>query len=363
MGNLKIRHLVRKPQKSHALYYWQPSRTLRRAGFMTRRLSNSLPEAVAQAEALNAEADAWRAGADGPTIQPGTLPWLVREYRRNPRYIGLAPKTQRSYEQALARIEAWSERARHPPLASLRPKIVEDFYTTMYAATPAMANAVLRVLRILSKFAVFLEAVERDFTAEVKLKGRPPRQVVWLDEQVEAFRSTARAQGRDSLALAVLLGANLGQREGDLLTLPWSAYDGQSIELRQGKTGALVSVPAVEELRQALDRAPRKSPQIIVSETTGRPYREDNFRHVFADIRAAAGLDGLQFMDLRRTAVVWLAEAGCEIYEISAITGHSLKHTVAILEVYLPRNAAMARNAIAKLSEYRNRRIVGREGR
>ena len=149
MGNLKIRHLVRKPQKSHALYYWQPSRSLRRAGFMTRRLSNCLPEAVAQAEALNAEADAWRAGADGPTIQPGTLPWLLREYRRNPRYAVLAPKTQRSYDQALERIEAWSQRAGHPPLASLRPKVVEDFYTTMYAATPAMANAVLRVLSIL----------------------------------------------------------------------------------------------------------------------------------------------------------------------------------------------------------------------
>ncbi len=51
----------------------------------------------------------------------------------------------------------------------------------------------------------------------------------------------------------------------------------------------------------------------------------------------------------------WRAEAGCEVYEIAAITGHSLKHTVAILEVYLPRNATMARNAIAKLSEHRKR--------
>ena len=60
-------------------------------------------------------------------------------------------------------------------------------------------------------------------------------------------------------------------------------------------------------------------------------------------------------MDLRRTAVVWLAEAGCEIPEIAAITGHSLNRTSAILEVYLPRNTKMAQNAIAKLSKYRKR--------
>ena len=65
------------------------------------------------------------------------------------------------------------------------------------------------------------------------------------------------------------------------------------------------------------------APVIVISETTGQPYKEDNFRHVFARIRAAAidgndetgrppckELDGLWFLDLRRTAVVRLAEAG-----------------------------------------------------
>ncbi len=49
----------------------------------------------------------------------------------------------------------------------------------------------------------------------------------------------------------------------------------------------------------------------MVSEITGRPYLADNFRAVFAKIRRAAGLSGVQFLDLRRTAVVRLAEAGC----------------------------------------------------
>ena len=42
------------------------------------------------------------------------------------------------------------------------------------------------------------------------------------------------------LRLAMLLAINTGQRQGDLLRLPWSAYDGTNIKLRQGKTGAYV---------------------------------------------------------------------------------------------------------------------------
>ena len=126
-------------------------------------------------------------------------------------------------------------------------------------------------------------------------------------------------------------------------------------ESSNAKPNELWKFPLVEELQQALARTPMQSPTVIVSETTGRPYLEDNFRHVFAEIRDSADLGDLRFMDLRRTAVVWLAEAGCEIAEISAITGHSLNRTLEILETYLPRTGKMARNAITKLEEYKKR--------
>ncbi|WP_439371557.1 hypothetical protein [Bradyrhizobium sp. DASA03120] len=35
---------------------------------------------------------------------------------------------------------------------------------------------------------------------------------------------------------ALILGLHTGQREGDLLRMPWSAYDGATISLRQGKS-------------------------------------------------------------------------------------------------------------------------------
>jgi integrase len=358
MGMFKVRYLVAKRQKSRVLYYWQPNKPLRDAGFLPRRLAertNDLADAIRQAEALNRELDAWRAGQQPVPVQPDTVPWLVKLYRSDPRYTDLAAKTQRGYDQCLAIIEGWSERAGHPPLGTLQRKSVKAFYRSM-SATPSKASAVLRVLRLLLAFAVDEGEIGRNPAEKMRLKVSAPRDQVWTSEQIEAFVTAANANGRASIGLAAQLGAGLGQREGDCIRFGWTQYDGACVRLRQRKTGKLISVPTIADLRQALDAAPRSAATIVVSETTGRPYTEDNFTHLFREIANAAELPrDLQFRDLRRTAVVSLAEAGCSVPEIAAITGHSLRTATQILETYLPRNSTMAKNAITRLEEHRAR--------
>lgn len=102
---------------------------------------------------------------------------------------------------------------------------------------------------------------------------------------------------------------------------------------------------------------------IIINENTGRPYTEDTFSHDFREIADTCeglthGTVPLLFMDLRRTAVVNLARAGCTVPEIAAITGHSKRTIHELLETYLPTDAAVAENAIAKLEAHwdRNKR-------
>ena len=90
MAKFKIRHLVAKPQKGgHMLFYWQPSKSLREADFRPRRLAertNNQVDAIAQAEALNAEVDQWRAGLGQETAPPDSIPWLIRLYRSDDAY-------------------------------------------------------------------------------------------------------------------------------------------------------------------------------------------------------------------------------------------------------------------------------------
>jgi integrase len=67
-----------------------------------------------------------------------------------------------------------------------------------------------------------------------------------------------------------------------------------------------------------------------------------------------ASIRGLTFHDLRGTAVVTLARAGCNEVEIYSITGHKPSDVRAILTAhYLPRHAEVARHAIAKLNRHK----------
>ena len=79
--------------------------------------------------------------------------------------------------------------------------------------------------------------------------------------------------------------------------------------------------------------------------------RWDHMAAVRWDIVAKkAGINPkLQRRDLRRTAVTRLAEAGCEVPLIGAITGHSISSANQILETYLVRTHSMAKTAIVKL--------------
>jgi len=175
---------------------------------------------------------------------------------------------------------------------------------------------------------------------------------LWTDDDVAQFLRTCPSH----LRLPMLLAVNTGQRQGDLLRLPWSAYDNKTIKVRQRKTGAYVPIPVADELKNALDTAPRRSP-IMLTSSEGKPWSESGFQGAWGKATVRAGIRGLTFHDLRGTAVVTLARAGCSEVEIYSITGHKPGDVRAILTAhYLPRDAEVAGNAIAKLNQYKARR-------
>src|SRR5690606_13181339 len=121
---------------------------------------------------------------------------------------------------------------------------------------------------------------------------------VWSHEDEAAFKASAPPH----LHLALLLGLWTGQREGDLLKLAWKAYSGTHIRLRQGKTGARVTIPIGAPLKALLDATPKRSP-IILTTIDGKPWTEDGFRSSWSKARDKAGIMDRTFNDLRGTAV------------------------------------------------------------
>jgi integrase len=183
-------------------------------------------------------------------------------------------------------------------------------------------------------------------------------EIIWLPEHIEAFMKAAPLELRQALILAL----HTGQREGDLPRLPWSAYDGKSIRLRQGKSrrgkrlGLPIEIPCTKALRQMLDNMDRRS-ILILSTKTGRPLKKRYFLKLWDDAMQAAGLGyiddpdlaeptKLHFHDLRGTTVTLLSEAGSTPQQIATLTGHSLITVHRILERYLARTRGLAEQAI-----------------
>jgi len=143
---------------------------------------------------------------------------------------------------------------------------------------------------------------------------------IWTVDDEAAFLGSASKH----LHLPLLLALWTGQRQGDLLRLPWSAYDGRVIRLRQSKSKTRVVIPVGTPLRAALDATPRVS-TIILTSTDNKPWTAGGFRASWRKACAAAGVVGVTFHDLRGTAVTRLALAECTEAEIATITGHSLR--------------------------------------
>jgi integrase len=106
------------------------------------------------------------------------------------------------------------------------------------------------------------------------------------------------------LHLALMLALWTGQRQGDLLRLPWSAYDGTHIRLRQPKGGVRVQIRVGAPLKAALDAAPRRC-TIILTSATGKPWTSGGFQQAWRTACKAAGITGFtraggQSADARR---------------------------------------------------------------
>lgn len=336
---IRVPFLVEKKNKTGSRWYWQPPASLRAVGWEPQRLDDDPRAAMKQAQDLNSRLKARRLqtgescpspeGAARPLPKSSrTLRDVIIDYKRSRRFTALADSTKRTYLQSLDRIDAaWGEA---PPEAITR-KLVQDFYDKLADHSLAVANNVIRNLRILLAFAVDQGFISANPATSPRLRSLPHNETLWTAEHVKIMVATADAMGAHGIGTAILLNSWLGQRPGDVLALTWAAYRNGAIAISQSKTGARVELPvdAVPELLARLEQerarnAARDCPQmrIVRHEGTGRPFRSaDAFSKAFQRVReeavvrhpACEGLDRLTFKTLRHSAVTWLAEAGCEI--------------------------------------------------
>lgn len=291
-----------------------------------------------------------------------TFNGLIREYTASPEFMDkLSASTQREYKRMLTKAEP--EFGDMPREVLSDPKVRRDFLD--WRATVVRSSGEREGDNRLSVISAMLTwAVENGRLDTNHIKGfrrlyhSDRSEIIWLPEHVAAFMSVAPLEMQRALIIAL----HTGQRQGDLLRLPWSAYDGGAITLRQGKsarggrTAPLVTIPCTSALRRMLDGMDRVSPLVLTTKT-GRALQKRYFAELWDRAMLEAGIGqvslpglekpvNLHFHDLRGTAVTMLSEAGCNPQQIATITGHSLKTVTVILDRYLARTRALADQAI-----------------
>ena len=283
----------------------------------------------------------------------GRLFTLIVEFRASSEYTSLSDATKRAYTAYLKMIE--SEFGDMPLEALSDPEVRGEFkrWRDGMAGTPRKADYAWTTLaRVLSVAHDRGRIPVNPCRSGGRLYESHRAEKIWTEDHIARLLAVASAD----IAMAALLALWSGQRQGDLLRLPWSAYDGKYIRLRQSKTGRRVTIPVGKRLKTILDGANRISTQILTN-AHGRPWTSDGFRASWGKTCIKAGLaDDLHFHDLRGSAVVRLALAGATVPQIATFTGHSLKDVEAILDKhYLGRDVRLAEDAMRKLERKEKR--------
>ena len=281
------------------------------------------------------------------------LQMVLNAYQESPKFLDLAPRTRRDYVRHIRKIEdeyhdlpiaALVDRAARGEFLSWRDKLAK--------ASRRQADYTYSVLALIIAWAFDRGLVPGNPCERPGKVYRSTRiDNIWKSADETAFLESASPHIR----LAFMMALWTGQRQGDLLRLPWTAYDGRTIRLRQRKTGSHVVIPVGAPLKSVLDATPKTAVTILAT-SRKTAWTEAGFRASWRKVCQKAGVAGLTFHDLRGTAVTRLAVAGCSTAEIASITGHKLSHVAAILDAhYLSRDSALGIAAIRKLEAHENR--------
>jgi integrase len=133
--------------------------------------------------------------------------------------------------------------------------------------------------------AIYAKMVGRWYVAEknpcrdVERNPHKKRTRYVTDQEFAAVRATCSQR----LQLAMDLALLTGQRQGDLITLPFKNVSSDGILFRQGKTGKRLLVAMSPTLQEAIDRARAMHPKVeiggyVIRTRNGTPYTSDGFR-------------------------------------------------------------------------------------
>lgn len=279
-----------------------------------------------------------------PPVRSTLVAPLVLQYQASPKFGGRSAKwtaTKRGLDDLIVSEFGEDDIAIFDD-ARTRRDIIE--WRDRMAETPRKAD------QAVNELACFLGwardngyLVHNCATGIKKLSEADRAAIVWEPGEIEAVCLKANGETANVIRLASLTGL----ARIDLLRLRWSDVKDNHIgPLDRSKTGQLIVIPLYQELRDALEACPQRSP-IVLTNSAGRPWTADGFTCGFQKAKTAAGIDK-RFHDLRGTAVTMLYRLGLSDEEVAEIVGWSVQTCRAIRRRYVTPQA-VAEGLIVRL--------------
>jgi len=212
--------------------------------------------------------------------------------------------------------------------------VAQRAYEHLVICGVSMANHVVGLGSIVFGHSIRLGMVNHNPFTHIKRRSLPPRKVVWTDKDIDAYLTTAYKQFKwRNIGLIVQMSYEWCQRLGDMRLLKWEQYDMETgvLVLEQSKRGAEVTLPTSKGLQIMLSKQHRDfgfqqwvAPRPRPVGSLYQPYTMRGFSVQARNVRDASGIsDTLQVRDMRRTGTVEMVEAGVDLPQIMAVTGHA----------------------------------------
>ena len=248
--------------------------------------------------------------------KPGSFDALCVSYFRSPDFRGLRPSTQTARRNIL---EPFRLAHGSKPLRGLHRQHITAVIGAK-ADKPEAANHLLKTLRIVLSYAVTQGMLDSNPAAGIKkYRSQGEGHHSWSESEIAQFEQRHPNGSKARLALA--LGLYTAQRKGDVLRMGWQHVSGDTIAVRQEKTDAPLLIPMHPHLVAILASVPRSNLTFLMTEH-GAPYTPNGFGNWWRDRCNEAGLPHCSFHGLRKAGATRLANAGCTVDQIKAITGH-----------------------------------------
>ncbi len=256
---------------------------------------------------------------------------LMADYRTSDRWTGLKPRTRSDYDRVM---DYLCEKIGSRDVKALtRADVIAAQKANAHRTR--FANYIPQMLVVLCEHAIDLGWIKHNPAKGVRALKTPDERkrehLPWPDWAVERFR----AEASDLCRLIFEIGVGSVQRPGDWVGFRWGDYDGDTLILRQNKTGKPLVLPCTEALKDALDRTKAHLGAVpiaarpILIKRDGNPISYRYLADVMLRERKRLGLQAYDLHALRYRGVKELAWAGCDDDEIAAYSGHATKEMIA----------------------------------